>query len=192
MHPVKDTHGVCFDMTSGEKNYYKDFDELGIRVVVLNANHNRQYAYSERTSIWLSEVALNTNNIVVLLEHLSSINTQNWNAQALIYGGDITSVLTAFVNNGGTLIQFCGHSHADYHFITPWLTIFSCCQKTSHEDTSSGNFTKITGYEGSIVSPERTLGTVSEDCWTVVIIKPLSRTVECIRFGAGNDRSFTY
>ena len=46
---LANTRGVVFDMTEDENNYYKDFDELGIRLICLDANHLQQYTYSERT-----------------------------------------------------------------------------------------------------------------------------------------------
>ena len=189
---LSDIKDVQFDLTAGEKNFYKDFSNLGIRLVVLDANHDDTYAYSSRTATWLTETALDTSYIVILAEHLSSISSQNWNASSPINHMAVTNALQSFVSGGGTLIQLCGHSHADYYFTTPWLTVFSTCQKFESTDTTTSQYQGITGYVGSIVSPARTEGTATEDSWSVVVVKPVSRSISFIRFGAGDDRTFTY
>lgn len=196
------TNGVVFDMTAGENNFYKDFDELGIRVIFLDANHPdleadpavTAYSYTQRTATWLTEVALVTNHVVVLCEHLSSIRTMNWEKRVLGKSNAVNTALEGFVNGGGTLIQLCGHSHADYSFSTPWLAIFSTCQKFYQADVTGSGYQQITDYNTSegITSPARTLGTASEDAWNVVVIKPLSKVVNVIRFGAGNDRTYSF
>lgn len=190
---LSNTHGVVFDMTAGETNYYKDFNELGIRLVVLDIDHNAGWTYSDRTATWLTNTALNTSNIVVLGEHMSSIPTQNWNSASVVNGPAVTAALQTFVNGGGKLIQLCGHSHADYYFLNPWLTIFTTCQKFEKADVTDPNYSEdIQGTAGDIVAPDRTEFTASEDAWTVFIIKPISRTVDAIRFGAGSDMHYTF
>lgn len=183
------TRGVHFDTTAGESNYYIDFDELGIRLVVLDANHGVRYGFSANTATWLTNTALDTNYIVVLFEHLSSIKEQNWGKSNCANSADVTAALQAFVTGGGTLIQLCGHSHADFHFTTPWLAITSTCSKFECVDLTESGFSHLTV---DIDAPERVHGTASEDAWTVFVIKPISRTMDAIRFGAGEDRSFTF
>jgi predicted phosphodiesterase len=190
---LSNTHGVRFDMTAGETNYYKDFDELGIRLIVLDIDHNAGWVYSDNTVTWLRDVALDTKNIVVLAEHMSSIPTQNWNGASVVNGTEVTAVLQAFVDGGGKLIQLCGHSHADYYFTTPWLTIFTVCQKFEKVDVTDPNYSEdIQGNVGDIVAPDRTEFTASEDAWTVFIIKPVSGKVDAIRFGAGSDMHYDF
>lgn len=190
---LANTRGVVFDeMSEYPLNYYKDYQGLALRVVVLDANYLGRYAYSSAAATWLSEIALNTDFTVVLLEHLSSIPTQNWEGRSLTNGSDVTSALTAFVNNGGKLIQICGHAHADYYFASPWLAITHGCQKLESVDTNTSGFQAITGYVGDIVSPSRVRRTATEDLWSVFVVKPVSGTVAQIRFGAGINRYWHY
>lgn len=189
---LPNTRGVNYDLTAGEKNYYVDFPELGIRLVVLDADHNVQYAFSARTATWLSTVALDTDYIVIAAMHLSPIGNQNWNAQTPDYGADVKAALQGFVDDGGTLIQLCGHSHADYYCDTPWLVIYNACQKSQQADVTGEGYQRITGAASTIVAPERTPNTETEDLWTVCVVKPISRTVDMIRFGAGVDRTFSF
>lgn len=189
---LSNTRGITYDLTAGEKNYYVDFPELKIRLIVLDANHGVQYAFSARTATWLATEALQTDSIVVAAMHLSPNGNQNWNAQVPDHGQEVAAAFQAFVDGGGTLIQLCGHSHADYYFDSPWLTIYNGCQKFNQADVTTEGYTRITGAASPIVSPARTLKTATEDLWTVCVIKPLSRTIDMIRFGAGDDRSFNF
>lgn len=191
---LSNTSGVHFDMTAGEKNFYKDFDELGIRLVVLDGNHNAAYAFSSNTATWLTNTALVTNYIVVIGVHFSPIEEQNWGgtSKPITYASDVAAAIQAFVNGGGTVIQFCGHSHADYSFSTPWLSIHNNCQKFEQSDLTTSGFAHLVETADDLEAPERTEGTATEDCWSVVVIKPISRKVDVIRFGAGNDRTFDF
>jgi len=187
------TKDVVFDPTGF--SYYKDVESLGIRAIVLCVNYLKQYKINADTVAWLSETALNTDKMVLLCEHLSSIPTQNWSGQALTNGTDLQHAIQSFVNGGGTLIQLCGHSHADYYFNDPWPTIFSCCQKFEQVDTTAGGFLDISGNVGGnagIVAPARALSTATEDLWNVCVLKPLSKEIDFIRFGAGVDRYFHF
>ena len=188
------TKGIKFNPDTNGTEYYIDYPTVGVRIVVLNANYGEggRYVYSPATANWLTNDALQTDNIVLLCEHLSSIPTQNWENRKPTNADSITSAVQTFVNNGGIVIQLCGHSHADYAFDTPWLTVFSCCNKCEQTDVEGEGFTVITGYTEAPYAPERTVGTASEDCWTVGILRPTARKLNLIRFGAGIDREYTF
>ena len=187
---VKNVH-----VNSGENgtDYYVDFD-IGIRLIVLNACNVKKahnYAYGESTAAWL-ETALNTENAVLLLEHLSSIESQVWNNNHGTNADAITTKLTAFVNNGGELIQLSGHSHVDLAFIAPWLSVMFVAQKFDKASTTTTQIQKISGYIDVMGSYDRVADTASEDAWTVCVLKPNSKELSTIRFGAGVDRYFHY
>ena len=42
------------------------------------------------------------------------------------------------------------------------------------------------------VNPIRTAGTATEDCWNIILVKPISKQLDVIRFGAGSDRYMHY
>lgn len=184
---------VVFDsMSEYPLNYYCDIDDFGIRVIVLDSNYMARYTFSQETAQWLSNYALDTDNMVVLLTHLSPISTQNWEGRVVDNSSGILTALNTFINNGGKIIQFSGHSHADYYFASPWLSVFNGCQKLEQVDTTTSDFAAITGYEGSIIAPSRTRRTATEDLWSVCVLKPLSGELDVIRFGAGANRLFHY
>ena len=179
-----DTHGT---------EYYKDFD-VGVRLVVINANYGEggRYAFSSSTGAWLSEKAFDTDNVVLLCSHLSAVYTQNWSNTNPTNSADIISAIQGFINSGGTIVQLCGHSHCDYAFTSPWTNVFSCCNKCQQVDVSEEGYQAITGYVDGLVAPARSVGTVTEDCWSVVVVKPTSRKINLIRFGAGSNREYTF
>lgn len=189
---LANTRAVHFDGISDYPlNFYADFDEIGVRIVQIDANYGGRYAYSNKTAQWLTGEALNTNYTVLLLTHLSPISTQNWEGRAIANGSGVLSALSNFAQNG-TLIQLCGHSHADYYFTDPWLSVFNGCQKLEQTDTTGSGYTSIQNYQGSIISPARERRTSTEDLWSCCVLKPLSGELDVIRFGAGANRYFHY
>ena len=189
------TKGVTPNINENGTDYYIDFDNIGVRVVVLNAcnvKKEKNYAYGDSTASWLTNTALNTNNKVLIIEHLSSIASQVWNNNHGTNATSVTNAITAFVNNGGTVVQISGHSHIDVAFVNPWLSAMFVCQKFEVANTSSTNYQKISGYIDQMVAPSRTANTETEDAWTVCVLKPNSGELDCIRFGAGSDRYFHY
>lgn len=187
--------GVTVNVSENGTDYYIDIDGLPIRIVGLNAcnvNKAANYAYGDSTAAWLTNDALNTDKTILLVEHLSSIASQVWNNNHGTNADAVTSAIQAKVNNGATIIQLAGHSHADFAFIKPWLSVAFVCQKFEKADISTTQYGKISGYIDVIGNPSRTLETASEDAWTVCILKPESGDLDAIRFGAGIDRHFHY
>ena len=175
-------------------DWYLDLDELGIRIISLSVNYTYRYRFSGEADLqtWL-ETVLDSDKINIIFTHLSMISSQNWNGTAPNRAKYPRNAVSAFVENGGTVIQLCGHSHADYSFETPWLCVFSNCTKFFQSDLSISQWEAITGNdELGIVNPERVEGEASEDCWTTVIVNPELGTIDFIRFGAGNDRHYTF
>jgi hypothetical protein len=50
----------------------------------------------------------------------------------------------------------------------------------------------IEAKKGKALAPERKLNTASEDLWDVLVIRPQSRKINTVRFGAGDDREWSY
>jgi hypothetical protein len=50
----------------------------------------------------------------------------------------------------------------------------------------------IEAKKGKAIAPERKLNTASEDLWDVLVIRPQSRKINTVRFGAGDDREWSY
>lgn len=188
------TKEVTCNFSENGTDYFIDFP-IGVRVIVLNSCNVKKahnYAYGDSTANWLSGTALDMNRTIFLFSHLSSIASQVWNNNHGTNADAVKNALTAFVNNGGKLVQVSGHSHVDIAFIKPWLSVMNVCQKFSNPDIHTTEMEKITGYIDELIAPTRVADTYTADAWTVCILKPNSYELDCIRFGAGNDRYFHY
>lgn len=189
------TRDVVVNFAENGTDYYFDMDGIGVRCVVLNSSNVKQaknYAFGSTTASWLENTAFDTDYIVLLMEHISSISSQVWNNTAGSNYTTIKNKIQAFVSGGGKLVQIMGHSHVDLAFIAPWLAVSMVCQKCQQANTTTTEMQKITGYIDVIGSPARTVGTATEDAWTVCVLKPNSGELATIRFGAGVDRYFHY
>lgn len=190
--------GVTFNADEQGTDYYIDFNGMGTRLIVLNANNrltgNVEYVYGNTTATWLTS-ALNTDKTVLLAMHQSPIKAQVYNNTSTDGATAVVNAIQTFVNNGGKLIMMSGHSHLDMAFINPWLSVMQDCQRFSNtvggiitpdsEDTHG-----ISGFIDAVVKPARVQYTASEDAWSVNIYKPLTNEFSMIRFGAGADRYF--
>jgi len=185
-------------------DYYLDYDAMNLRIISLNANNaqnNKLYAFGTTTQAWL-ETVLNTDKTVLCIMHQTPIETQIYNNTSTTRSAGIISALQSFVNNGGKLVLLSGHTHLDIAFIDPWFSVMLDCQRFSdtegyvvtpeQEDDTTINPSKITGFIDNIVKNARTAGTVTEDLWSVGILKPDVNELDLIRFGAGADRYFHY
>lgn len=190
---ISSTKDVVYNHAMSGTDYYKDFDNLNIRLVVLNGSYGDRYKYSTETVNWFINTALDTDKMVILAVHFSIINTQNYNHTGdKTNGAMMAAAITDFINNGGTLIQLCGHSHIDYAYTSPWLTVYSSAAMFENVDLTTSGYTKLQGYTGNLVAPKQEVGTVTEDCWSVVVVRPQARKINFVRFGAGEDREFSF
>lgn len=186
------TKNVVINPETYGTDYYVDFNGIGVRLICLNACNvmvQIPYAYGSSTAEWLAN-ALDPKYKIILCEHLSSIASQDYNNKAPANNEAITSVIQSFVNNGGSLVQFTGHTHADIAFVSPWISIVQAAARLATVPVSDAGIQKITGYIDTISAETRTPFTVSEDLWSICIYKPISNVVHTIRFGSGKDRHF--
>ena len=175
--------GVVFDTSSMYKtNYYKDFDDLAIRCIFLNANTNGDYGYSNETCDWFDE-AIKTEKSLIVFTHIPPVPEQNYGAR---YGTDkgSTRIREACENADNFLIMFSGHNHYDLTITEPFLSFTMNCQKFENKNGDPNLWAK------GAVKPQRVAGTETEDCFDIVVVRPESGRIDLIRFGAGKDRFF--
>lgn len=176
---------------------FYDVDSLKIRVVMLDivdddaryGNVMADLGYSTEQVEWVRDVALDTEYQVIFLSHQCVTTEFNYNTAAPLNGVELRNVIEAFIAAGGVVVgMFHGHTHWDFigrHSDTNgFYEISTGTANRKKTDTS-------TPPSGGIVQA-RTAGTVTQELWDLVIVKPLSRTVKMIRFGAGDDREFSY
>lgn len=192
--------------SDGTHNWYVDVPNHKMRFIGLCSacaeNTTSRYRYPTGTDTFVSNALSSTPSgyMVVLLEHLVPIASQNWNNTVQQNASGVKSAIDTWLaaDNSHTLISFMGHSHADYAFTSPWLNIAINCQKT--EDVITADYTvtqemRDQGTDMGVVGAKHwhnVAGTYKEDCWDVCVIRPLSRKVNMVRFGVGEDREFDY
>lgn len=183
------THDVIMDSSMSETNYYKDFPEYKIRFIWLNANVEGRYGYSDTTVEWLQNTALKTEDgySICLFTHMDPESSHDYDNKYCYNGYKIQALLADYEENTGTIISmFSGHNHVDAAFTSPYLSIMTNCQRFENENGNPAL------WASGATKPSRQLGTASEDCWNVVVIRPQSRKINMVRFGAGEDREFSY
>ena len=180
---------------------YRDFDAYGIRVIYLNSSggdgtHGGQGAnwkYPDDELTWVENVALNTEYQVLFFSHMpmtegtiSTASTLPWN------GNPLKTIVNNFIDNGGTVIGLIyGHTHYDYEYNNgKFYEVSIGCEDYTY--TATETHPTASYAPSSAVIPARMRYTVTQDLWDVVIVRPVSRTVKLVRFGAGADRAFAY
>jgi hypothetical protein len=189
-------------MDNNGLDYYVDFPDFKIRMFCLDSNHYYDsehtsphgyyncwwYGFQDATVSWMREQLsqIPSGWSVLLLSHMSPVKANNADNTAYINMEAMQQVIQDFIDGGGSYIAtLYGHSHMDWSTTIPWLEIAFNCQKCENKSTIPENM------PGG-VRPTRTKGTATEDSWNVVMIQPGSRKIKVIRFGAGDDRTFSY
>lgn len=169
-------------------DYYVDFPEYKIRFICLDSVADGMYKFSAETAEWFATEALSTPNgyTAVLLTHVSPINSHNYEEMGAINSTLIQQAIDDYTKNGKTVIELYGHSHYDAAFTSPYLSVGTNCSKF---EIINGSYTS---WPEGATKPYRSENHYTEDCWDVVVIRPGSRKINFVRFGAGNNREYTY
>ena len=183
--------------------WYKDIPWLGLRVIGLDylmddstyTNHS-YWGFTTEQIEWVRDTALNTSNQVVFFSHGPCTTEYGYGRDGVpttVRNGDaLRGVIESFISNGGTVVGFFhGHTHWDF--------IGQYSQTNGFKEVSTGRsvmdtwtIANITYHPEGVVFKEKTANTVTQELWDAIVIKPQSRVVNIIRFGAGGDRTFTY
>lgn len=191
---------VFADWTSHGVNFYKDFDEYKIRMISLDATNTDygstpHYRYPENTVTWFTNLLPTTpaGYTVLLLTHLSPWASHNWNNTVPNNATDVQTAISSWAAvEGNTMVLLMGHTHADFSFNNPILEIGFNCEKCDTAITADVTVGPGEEWPEGSKRWKRVLGTVLEDSWDAVVIRPISRKINTIRFGAGEDREFAY
>ncbi len=184
---MRNTLDVMFDKTSMcGTNYYKDFYGLGVRCIFLNANDSGAYGFADETCDWF-EQAVKTEYDIYVFSHISPVQAHQYNQVA--HKND--ERIVAAIKGAPTFkMLFNGHSHFDSEFTAPFndttnpfLAYSLCCNKFQNGGPDDL-------WPSQAVRPTREVGTVTEDCFDIVVIRPFSGKVNTVRFGAGYDKEF--
>lgn len=183
--------------------WYKDYDSLGIRVICLSSSmgdgthgaHGDNWGFPTAEITWLQNEALDTDYQVLLFSHMPMTQGYISNAGELPYNGpDMINAIAAFQSGGGVVIGLInGHTHFDYvnnngHF----KEISLGCTKLTNNTADTYGTSIFQFAPAEAVCYGRTSGTVTQDLWNILVVKPTERECKLIRFGAGEDVTWTY
>lgn len=189
---IRDTGEVMFDMSSmNGTNFYRDFPGLGIRLIFLNSNEENagpDISFSDETLAWF-EAAMDTDKDVYVFSHASPVKfSRSEDAKYPKNGEAMVEVMKEAEN---FKMFFHGHNHFDCEFTAPFNDTDNPILAFSQNSNKCYN--KALGASAPIKAerPQRTPGTVTEDCFDIVVIRPKSGKVNLVRFGAGVDREFS-
>ena len=180
---------------SNKLYWYKDMHTMGIRVICLDS-HMGEGTYGSGTSWgypqvvvdWVRDTALNTSYQVVFLSHMPVTGAFNAYGLQPVNGVALRTVIENFKANGGTVIGlFHGHTHWDFLGKANTNGFYEVSTGCS---INGGTYVPDYAPEGATF-PVRGSG-IANDLWDIVVIQPTERKVKMIRFGAGDDREFTY
>ena len=180
---------------------YQDFDNLGIRVVHLlssmgDGTHGGQgtnWGYPSAELTWVENVALDTNYQVLFFSHMPfTEGTISSSSTLPTNGNSLKTIINTFIANGGVVIGlFHGHTHYDDMYNNgKFYEVSIGCE--SYTYTASDTTPSAAYAPATAVIPARMRYTVTQDLWDLIIVRPVSKTVKIVRFGAGSDRSFSY
>ena len=163
-------------------DFYVDYDNLKMRVIFFDSCYYSE-GFSENTIAWVSATMAGapSDYKFVLFTHLSPESELNagyviGNASAF------KAVLETYASRICCYIH--GHSHYDYVGYPQGFAEIALCSAVPDQPSSS--------VPAGGVQPTRTLGTVTQDCISVIIILPSENKVELVRFGAGSDNTIPF
>lgn len=187
---MRDAGQVMYDMSlMNGTNFYKDFPHLKIRLVFVNSNEigGANVVFADQTASWF-EYAMNTEYDTYVFSHGSPVNFSRAEDSTTPKNGD--KMVSIMRNSPNFKMFFHGHNHYDCEFTAPFndtnnpiLAFSQMCNKCQNKEVSDAS-------PAAAVRPLRTPGTVTEDCFDIVVIRPKSGKVNLVRFGAGVDREF--
>lgn len=166
--------------------YYVDYSAARLRTVFLNAYDNDavpRYGFDAPQIEWLGRVLNSTpkNYTILVFAHDAPLAELDFWSDTIRGGDELMRVCEGHQKSVGNILAYIhGHTHADYIYTERAFPIASIgCAKC--EDMTDKK------PPGSVTQPRR-LGTVSQELWDVLIVKPQKWRIECIRFGAGENR----
>lgn len=169
-------------------DYYADFSRQKIRMVCLESFDQQEtvrYGFTEATLDFLEQVLADTPEEygVLVCSHVPPLARIHYWSDEIRGSERLFSILRDFHGEGRILAYIHGHNHADMTYWEEKFPIISIgCSKCEcfYDKKPEGSFT-----------PERKLHTLSQELWDVLVISNKARTVDLIRYGAGENRNLT-
>ena len=168
--------------------YYTDYEHVGLRMLFLSSFNHREelrYGFPMEEVCWVERTLAATPDgyKVLVFSHDAPLARLDYWASEIRNGERLMQVLEAYHNRPGKEIlgYIHGHTHADYVYGERSFPIISIgCSKCEYfPDKKPEGSTRYT----------RKLNDVTQQLWDVLVVIPEKRTLEFVRFGAGEDRT---
>lgn len=188
---------------SAKPYWYKDYEQFGIRVIYLSASMGdgthgglaENWGYPIEEVNWFTEEALDTDKQILMFSHMPMSQGYIFGDASLPHNGNLMKqAVDAFKTNGGTVIGLInGHTHWDYKHDNGRFCEVSLGAEVITDNTVDKTGSEIASYvPDTAVMYGRVVGTVTQDLWSILVVRPESKTCKIIRFGAGNDITWSY
>lgn len=168
--------------------YYVDYGHVGLRMLFLSSFNHREelrYGFPMEEVCWEERVLASTPDgyKVLIFSHDAPLARLDYWASEIRNGERLMQVLEAYHNRPGKAIlgYIHGHTHADYVYRERSFPIISIgCSKCEYfPDKKPEGATRYM----------RKLNDVTQELWDVLVVMPEKKTLEFVRFGAGEDRT---
>lgn len=168
--------------------YFYDFDEYKVRCLFLcsyDTDTPVRYGFTEKEVEWVKKVLVETKAgyKVIIFSHEAPLPQLDYWARLIRNGDYLMKVLEDYnsQDNRQILAYIHGHTHAEHVYNGSSFPIISIgCNKCEYYPDKKP--------KGSIAYM-RTVGTISQDLWDMLVVKPEEEKLEFIRFGAGENRT---
>jgi len=213
---------------------YRDYPVLGLRVIRLhsyresignsayNGGNGQNWGYYADEQTWLANVALNTDNAILIFCHqsLSPVLQGYAESQDIPHGGTAMQQSIDAWLDASPAHRCVGvvHGHVHWDYSAKGKGTFEVIDHSTKEIVtrtgSHGNFYEhgqclanyLTSFPATDAEPTssyrdvpagaivrgRAAGTVTQGLWTAVVVDTSAQTVNLVRFGAGTDATYEY
>lgn len=222
------------DYQGGNLYGYRDYPALGLRVIRLhsyresignsayNGGNGQNWGYYADEQTWLANVALDTDNAILIFCHqsLSPVLQGYAESQDIPHGGTAMQQAIDAWLDASPAHRCAGvvHGHVHWDYSAKGKDTFEVVDHSTKEIVtrtgSHGNFYEhgqclanyLTSFPATDATPTsgyrdvpagaivrgRAAGTVTQGLWTAVVVDTSAQTVNLVRFGAGTDATYEY
>ena len=179
-----------FYLKKDKPYYYEDFSNYKLRLIVLYSFDHTQktqetrYGFPIEEVTWVQQILDSTpvDFKVLICSHVPLLAKMHYWSKEIRNSDAMIVAFNSFITRGGTILGYIhGHNHAEQinnELAFPIISI-GCTKCEDFKDRKP---------EGSYTY-DRTIKTVTQDLWDVLIVKPKENKLEFVRFGAGEDRT---
>lgn len=175
---------------NGKAYYYVDYSTKKLRLIFLDSfdySETIRYGFSDEELDWFSIIIEKTPADwgVTVFSHVPPLGRLHYWSSEIRGSERLISILKKKNTSGmGKVLGYIhGHNHADQIDMHEGFPIISIgCSKCEYFTDKKPK---------GAVTYERSLNTVSQELWDVLIISTKKQSLEFVRFGAGENRSVT-